>query len=37
MSYFELDDIKRRHSHYWDCYNVGGWVNTYDNLALWNV
>lgn len=34
--FFELEDIKRRHSHYWDLYNVGGWVRPADNSASWN-
>lgn len=34
--FFELDDIKRRHSLYYDIYNVGGWVRTPDASASWN-
>lgn len=33
--FFELDDIKRRHSLYWDIFNVGGWVRTPDTHASW--
>lgn len=33
--FFELDDIKRRHSMYSDIYNVGGWVNTPDATFGW--
>jgi hypothetical protein len=25
--FFELDDIRRRHSLYFDCYNAGVWVD----------
>jgi len=34
--YFELDDIKRRHSVYYDVLNVGGWVKAPDATASWN-
>lgn len=34
--FFELDDIKRRHSLYWDVYNVGGWVTAPDSYFSWN-
>ena len=26
--YFEIDDVKRRHSAYFDVYNVHGWIDT---------
>lgn len=25
--FFELDDIRRRHSLYFDCYNAGVWTD----------
>ena len=28
--YFEIDDIKRKHSMYYDVYNIHGWVDTPD-------
>lgn len=28
--YFEIDDVKRRHSPYFDVYNVHGWIDTPD-------
>lgn len=28
--FFELEDVKRRHSLYFDIYNVGYWVPTPD-------
>ena len=34
--FFELDDIKRRHSNYYDIYNVGGWVTAPDSTFSWN-
>lgn len=34
--FFELDDIKRRHSNYYDIYNVGGWVSAPDSTLRWN-
>lgn len=34
--FFELDDIKRRHSNYYDIYNVGGWVTAPDSTLRWN-
>jgi solute carrier family 25 oxoglutarate transporter 11 len=33
--FFELEDIKRRHSMYSDIYNVGGWVPTPDANFSW--
>jgi solute carrier family 25 oxoglutarate transporter 11 len=33
--FFELEDIKRRHSLYSDIYNVGGWVPTPDANWGW--
>jgi solute carrier family 25 oxoglutarate transporter 11 len=35
--FFELDDIKRRHSNYYDIYNVNGWVRTPDSTLSWNL
>ncbi len=29
--FFELEDVKRRHSLYWDIYNVSGWVKPPDS------
>ena len=34
--FFELDDIKRRHSTYYDIYNVNGWVRAPDSTLSWN-
>lgn len=34
--FFELEDIKRRHSLYWDIYNVEGWVTPPDSTLSWN-
>lgn len=34
--FFELEDIKRRHSNYYDIYNVGGWVTAPDSTLSWN-
>lgn len=34
--FFELDDIKRRHSNYYDIYNVNGWVRAPDSTLSWN-
>jgi len=34
--YFELDDIKRRHSPYFDVYNVFSWITTPENKWSWN-
>ena len=33
--YFEIDDVKRRHSPYFDVYNVHGWINTPDEALSW--
>lgn len=33
--YFEIDDIKRRHSPYSDVYNVHGWIDTPDSGFAW--
>lgn len=33
--FFELEDIKRRHSPYWDCHNVHSWVRTPDATTSW--
>jgi hypothetical protein len=33
--FFELEDIKRRHSPYWDCHNVHSWVRTPDSTHSW--
>lgn len=34
--YFEIDDVKRRHSPYYDVYNFMGWVDTPDSSYVWN-
>jgi hypothetical protein len=34
--YFEIDDIKRRHSPYFDTYNTWSWVTTPENTMWWN-
>ena len=34
--YFELDDIKRRHSVYWDLYNGYGWADVPTDTVGWN-
>lgn len=34
--YFELDDIKRRHSPYFDVYNAFSWITTPENNFSWN-
>jgi len=34
--FFELDDIKRRHSYTYDVYNVFSWIDTPDNKFSWN-
>lgn len=34
--YFELDDIQRRHSLYFDSHNIGGWVKAPDSTFSWN-
>jgi len=34
--FFELDDIKRRHSLYWDIYNTQGFAQTPDSTNSWN-
>lgn len=34
--FFELEDVKRRHSVYWDLYNVEGWVTSPDSNLTWN-
>jgi len=34
--YFELDDIKRRHSPYFDVYNAFSWISTPENNYAWN-
>jgi len=34
--FFELDDIKRRHTLYWDIYNVESWVESPENTMSWN-
>lgn len=35
--FFELEDIKRRHSLYWDIYNVEGWVRRPEATLANNV
>jgi len=34
--YFELDDIKRRHSPYYDVYNAFSWITSPENNMWWN-
>ena len=34
--YFEIDDIKRRHSPYFDVYNVHGWIDPPADQFWWN-
>jgi uncharacterized protein (DUF3820 family) len=34
--YFEIDDIKHRHSPYYDITNVRGWVDTPEDYYLWH-
>ena len=34
--YFEIDDVKRRHSPYFDVYNIHGWVDTPFETFGWN-
>ena len=34
--FFELDDIKRRHSYTFDVYNVFSWIDTPENKLTWN-
>jgi len=34
--FFELDDIKRRHSPYFDVYNVFSWITTPESQLSWN-
>ena len=34
--YFEIDDIKRRHSPYFDVYNVHGWINPPEDFFAWH-
>lgn len=34
--FFEIDDIKRRHSPYVDPYNVHGWVDVPEYTWQWN-
>lgn len=34
--FFELDDIQRRHSAYWDVYNAFSYTPTPDNTYSWN-
>ncbi|EGR29516.1 oxoglutarate malate translocator protein, putative [Ichthyophthirius multifiliis] len=35
--FFELEDLQRRHSQYWDIYNVQGWVRRKDSTFLNNA
>jgi len=35
--FFELEDIKRRHTLYYDVYNVGNWVPTPDKYIKNNL
>lgn len=34
--FFEIDDIKRRHSGYFDVYNIHGWIDAPENTLSWN-
>lgn len=34
--FFELDDIKRRHSYTFDVYNAFSWIDTPENQLSWN-
>lgn len=34
--YFEIDDVKRRHTPYWDIHNVHGWVNPPEDRIAWH-
>lgn len=34
--FFEIDDIKRRHSVYYDVYNTDGWVDTPESSIKWD-
>lgn len=34
--YFELDDIKRRHSAYYDVWNAFSWITTPESTMWWN-
>lgn len=34
--FFELDDIKRRHSYTFDVHNAFSWIDTPDNKFIWN-
>lgn len=34
--FFELEDIERRHSVYWDVYNANSWVTPPDSSLKWN-
>ena len=34
--FFELEDIKRRHSPYFNVTNVGGWTPAVDSTPSWN-
>ena len=34
--FFEIDDIKRRHSVYYDVYNTDGWVDTPESSIRWD-
>lgn len=34
--YFEVDDIKRRHTPYWDITNIHGWVDPPDDHWTWH-
>jgi len=35
--YFELEDVKRRHSAYWDLYNDNTWTSISDSTLSWNL
>ena len=34
--YFEIDDIKRRHSPYFDVYNIHGWIDPPEDKFAWH-
>lgn len=34
--FFEIDDIRRRHSMYFDTYNIHGWVDPPEGTLKWD-
>ena len=34
--FFEIDDVKRRHSPYYDVYNIRGWVDPPEDRFSWH-